>query len=74
MSDMIDLMPCPFCGSEVKFMWDIDGEISGIRCPACNSATKFYGFPTPKKSETFGKTMNRWAVKWNQRVNSIGFH
>lgn len=69
-----ELKPCPFCGSNVSFCHDISGEITGIRCPACKSMTKFYGLPIPKKSETFGETMSRWAEKWNQRVNSIGFH
>ena len=65
--DSFDLKPCPFCGGEAKFMWDAEGEISGIRCPTCKSATRFYALPAPKKSETFGETMARWAEKWNRR-------
>lgn len=67
MADLKELKPCPFCGGQVKFVHDMNSEIIGIRCPDCKSMTKFYGLPTPKKSETFGETMNRWAGKWNQR-------
>ena len=63
----MELKPCPFCGGKVSYQYDGAFEISGIRCSQCKSLTKFYRIPVPKKTDTFGKTMDLWAREWNRR-------
>lgn len=62
----ISLKPCPFCGGEVIFARDLEGEIHGIYCHKCKSKVKFQ--IEFKKSDTFGKTMTDWAEAWNRRA------
>lgn len=64
---MFELKPCPFCGGKVDYQYDGAFEISGIRCSQCHSMTKFYRIPKPKKSETYGESMDKWAECWNRR-------
>lgn len=64
---MTELKPCPFCGGKVDYQYDGNFELSGIHCPRCHSRTTFYRFLTPKKSETYGETMDKWADCWNRR-------
>lgn len=60
------LSPCPFCGSDkVQFCYDYRSEISGIYCSRCMMKTIFNVRVNNK--DTYGKTMQQWAEKWNRR-------
>ena len=64
---MPDLKPCPFCGHpRPKFNHGLDGEITGIYCWGCKAHVRFGGIE-PKKSDSFGKTMEQYAEKYNRR-------
>lgn len=68
---MPDIKPCPFCGNpEVQFNHDIDGEITGIFCWKCKALVTFTNI-RPKKSDSFGKTMEDYAEKWDRRAAGI---
>ena len=65
---MPELKPCPFCGGKSRFIYDIELEITGIRCPKCHAGVRFTDAPKPKKTDTYGETMEWWLKRWNQRT------
>lgn len=65
-----ELKPCPFCGGKVTYNHDISAEIVGIYCQKCKAHVKFIGI-RPKMTDTFGKTMEQYAEKWNRRVQDV---
>lgn len=67
---MPELRPCPFCGHKVDFVHDFRGEITGIYCSRCMMKAQF-NIGVKSKRETFGETMEKWAVKWNARAGDI---
>ncbi len=69
--ELPDLKPCPFCGNpEVQFNHDIQGEITGIWCGKCKAHVKFMDIK-PKKTDTFGQTMEQYAEKWDRREGGM---
>ena len=70
--EMPELAPCPFCGSDkAQFCYDYKAEISGIYCSRCQMKTVFSGIKV-KDTDTYGKTMEQWAEKWNKRERGNG--
>lgn len=61
------LKSCPFCGGAVQYMRGLEFPvITGIYCRSCKSLVKL---PIEMKSkETFGENEEKWAEKWNRRV------
>lgn len=68
---MSELKPCPFCGGG-KLTWVRDPEdcceIRGIYCRECKALVRWNILP--KQADTFGKTEEQWAGKWNRRANN----
>lgn len=70
--DEFNLKPCPFCGTSVKWLHNIDGEPDGLRCPGCHC---YFSFPRIKVNgnhEPFGVAMGKMAEIWNRRQERFG--
>ncbi len=63
---MIDLEPCPFCGSPAWFNYNMDLEPDGIRCDNCRYVIRFTRI-RQRSGEKFEMTMQRLAEAWNRR-------
>lgn len=64
---MNDLKLCPFCGGKATPARDPESlEIFGIYCLCCKALVKWH--IDVKKTDTFGETEQKWAEKWNRRV------
>lgn len=63
---MTDLKPCPFCGGEVRYNYNLDLEPDGITCMKCSYILRFTRI-SHRGKDTFGATMQRLAEAWNRR-------
>ena len=48
------------------FNHDIHGEITGIWCGKCKAHVTFTNIH-PRRTDTFGQTMEQFAEKWDRR-------
>ncbi len=62
------LDPCPFCGGDVRFNYNLDLEPDGIACMKCSYILRFTRI-SHKGKDAFGVTMQRLTEAWNRRVN-----
>ena len=62
------LKPCPFCGSDVDFNYNIELLPDGVLCRNCRSLTRFMRIKPLQKGEVMGDVMKRIADRWNQRI------
>lgn len=67
MTRMIKLEPCPFCGNNVSFAYDITGIPHGVVCIRCHMVVKFSRIRPPGKHEKFERVMKDIAEAWNRR-------
>lgn len=63
-----NLKPCPFCGGTVKWVHDLDGAVSGLRCPECKGFFRWPRIKTNGNHEPFGVAMDKIAEIWNRRA------
>ena len=64
---MLELKPCPFCGSEnVKDLhkWQGPNHSAYIKCERCNARTGFY---TGERRESYRILVGEAAEAWNRR-------
>ena len=61
---MDDLKPCPFCGGNVRYWYDIEGNPRGVICSRCRIFVNVSGI---KRGKTFGDEMKQIAERWNRR-------
>ena len=65
---MIELEPCPFCGSTIPdFHYDFDSEPIGVICRECGTVIRYLHLKRTKKGEKFGRVMQDIADRWNRR-------
>lgn len=65
MSD--ELKPCPFCGGDVKYNFNIELEPDGIYCLHCHVMLKFPKVIS-RNCENMGVAMEKMAEVWNRRA------
>ena len=63
------LKPCPFCGSEVNYNYDLDMMPIGVVCFNCKTVVRYTGMRKPRPNEKMGEIMERIAERWNRRDN-----
>lgn len=63
---MPELLPCPHCGHDVSFKYDLEYAIRGIYCGCCHSLTMYTNIEVRPK-DTMGETAERYADRWNRR-------
>ena len=63
---MTDLEPCPLCGGEVRFNFNLALEPDGITCMECRYVLRFTRI-SHRGKDTFEVTMQRLAEAWNRR-------
>ena len=63
---MPELKPCPLCGHSVKYIHDLNSNITGVYCAACHALTKFTNLEQ-KPTEKHGEFAERIAERWNRR-------
>ena len=65
---MDELKPCPFCGNEVDFNYNLGLEPDGITCRRCFMIVRFSRIRV-KNGEKFEVAMNKMADAWNRRAS-----
>ena len=63
---MIELKPCPFCGSAVNYNFDMALEPIGVFCAKCHAVVRFTKIK-PMGKRTAGSVMDDIAEAWNRR-------
>ena len=53
-----NLKTCPFCGGTVKWVHDLDGAASGLRCPECKG---FFRWPRIKTNGNHEPLASQWV-------------
>lgn len=66
---MLELKPCPFCGSEVRFNHAVTGEPISVWCNRCHTLTIFSRVDTDW-TRPFGEIMDEIAEAWNRRYGN----
>lgn len=61
---MLNLKPCPFCGSEVTFNYNGELVPYGIKCTKCGYLLTYM---KAKKRRTFEDIVKQTAERWNRR-------
>lgn len=61
-----DLKPCPFCGNNVRFVFDLYGMPNGIWCISCHMKVIYSDLKT-NANTTAGGLMEQLADHWNKR-------
>ena len=65
----LNLHPCPHCGANVTFNYNLDLEPTGVLCSKCRMVATYAGVRL-KPSEPFGNVMARIAERWNRRAGN----
>lgn len=64
---MSELKPCPFCGGDVGYNYNIDLEPDGITCKNCYYILRFLHIKHKPKN-VYGVVMEEMATAWNRRM------
>lgn len=67
-TDMIELKPCPFCGGEAEYNYNMELIPDGIRCMKCKYILRYLGMPKATGATPFEKIMEPMAERWNRRT------
>ena len=64
---MTELSNCPFCGSPVRFNFNMELIPDGIMCHKCKYVLRFWDIHG-KSTTRFGELMEPMAERWNRRT------
>ena len=64
---MDKLKPCPFCGHDVRFAYDVYMMPNGIWCDNCHMVARWARIRA-NDEDTAGVLMDQYSEAWNKRA------